>query len=131
MPAARAGGGRVQAMEVVDAREHLLRQPLDLIRLVVGRAEGVVDLLLAQLREDVAEPLRLLDGDVVEETLILAVVVEASAVALDLLDEARADLLLRLVAAVRDRPAGLAEGRAEVADDVAQLALPVALARRV
>src|ERR1700760_338513 len=68
----RGGGcGRGQAVERVDAAEHLLREPFDLVGAVVGRAEGVLHLLLAQLREDVANPLRLLDGDVVEEAAVL------------------------------------------------------------
>src|SRR5919205_1489548 len=104
--------GRGQVVQRVYARAHLVGQPLYLVGLEVGGAEGVHYLLLAELREQVAYPLRVLHLYVVEEAGVLAVVVEAHAVALDLLDEAGLDVLFGLVAAVREGAASLAEGRA-------------------
>src|SRR5256714_2108775 len=126
-----SGRGRGQARELVDALADFGGQGRDLFGREVGGAEGVVDLLLAQLREQVADPLRLLDGDGVEESGVLPLVGELHPAALDLLDESGLHVLLRLVAAVRDGAARFAEGRAEVADDVLQLALPAALTGHV
>ena len=75
-------------------------------------------MIVAQTLEQVAEPTRVGDGDVLEELLILAAVIEIDYLAIYLLDEVRLLKVLRLVAAAREEPARLSESTAQIADDV-------------
>src|SRR5215211_9462701 len=118
---------------VPDARQ-LAEPPLDFGREhahlfvgVVGGAEGVRDLPVREAREYPAEPARVLDRDVAHQAAVLAAEVEANLAGFDALDELVRGIVLRLVTAALDLaqerhrrllPAGLAERRPEVADDV-------------
>src|ERR671913_75706 len=65
-----------QADEFVDARGDGARQDAHFGGRVVGGAEGVADLPVAEARELLAEPARVLDADVVEHAALLAGEVE-------------------------------------------------------
>src|SRR5205085_9884238 len=118
--------------ESVYSRAHGVGERPRLFGRVVGGAEDVGELLVAEARECLADPARVLDRDAVEHAAVLPREVEVNQPALDLVYELRVGVVLRLVAAARDAPekarpaALLAERRAEVADDVAQLARPSA-----
>src|ERR1700749_1166341 len=113
--------------ELVYARAYDPRQYAHFGGRVVGRAEYGDELAVGQARETLAYPARVLNANLVHEPLVLARVVEVDLPALSLVYELRIGEVLGLVAAACDAPeeagaaALLAEGRAEVADDVAKL----------
>src|SRR2546421_11509380 len=53
-----------QFSQLTYSRHNGSGKTLDLLRAVIRRAKGVADLLLAQLRQDAANPFRLFDRDV-------------------------------------------------------------------
>src|ERR687889_450730 len=128
----RRAAGEVD--QLVYARAYGPRQQANFVGLVVGRAEDRRELAVGQAREPAAYPARVLDAHLLHEPLVLAREVKIDVAVLDLVYELRVGEGFRVVAAARDAPEGaaalLAEGRAEVADDVAQLR-PSAPARRV
>src|SRR5262245_7464385 len=116
-PSAR---GRGHVGPLLDLLLDLPHKPLPYLIIVPRRAEGVVELLVAQAREQAAGPGDVVGRDVGEQVLVAAVVVEDDVTALDLLDEA---VLLEPcdVVAAAEGPAGLPERGAEVLHDVPPL----------
>src|SRR5918911_942852 len=119
----RSDGWSGQFYELIDSPANRHRQEINLRRTVVGRTESVADLPFAELHEQLPQPLRLPDLDVLEQSSIPPAVAKSHAVALHFLYEPGLRVVLRVVAAAREAPEerempGLAEGRAQVADGV-------------
>src|SRR5438552_680365 len=76
-----------QINEFVDARFNYARQSLNLFRTIVRGTERVANLLIAQLRQNISQPLCLRHSDVAYQVLILAFVIEANQAMIDSGDE--------------------------------------------
>src|SRR5262249_13251093 len=109
----------VERNEFVDPRLHCLGQHRDFVITIVGGAESVADLPLAQPCKPITDPADLRNGNVMEEAAALATVIELDPVAFDPFNKPGLEIILRLIAGTHQQAAGLAEGAAKVADDVA------------
>src|SRR5262245_10464148 len=114
-----ARGCSVERNEFVDPRLYRFRQHRDFALTIVGGAEGIADLPLAQSCKPITYPADLRNGNVMEEAAALATVIELDPVAFDPLNKLGLEIIPRLTARAYQQAAGLAEGAAKVADDIA------------
>ena len=90
-------------------------------RAVIRGAKGIADLLLAQLRQQLADPFRLFDGDVPKDVGMSSMEIELNDVTADALYQLRLGKVLRDITIMRNIVTGFAECSPQIADDVLRL----------
>ena len=105
----------MKTSKFIDARLNYARQSLDLFRRIIRRTECITNLLIAQLRQNISQPLCLSNSDVLYQVLVLALIIKANQAMLDSGNELRVgDVLIRAIARMANEPAFLAKARAEI-----------------
>src|SRR5581483_4389285 len=104
-------------------------QHLRLFRREISGAKRIFQLLVTQLREQPADPLRVGQRYLIEEIALLSVITELHAPAIFAFDEFGLDVFLGLAAAVRNSTAGLAKRRTEIADYVTRFTCAIRVRR--
>src|SRR6266550_3879172 len=97
-----------------------MSQRFDFLRGVIGRPEGVADLLISQSRKPAANPFCLFQGNILEKACVLATVGKPHVSPLHSLHELAAGKRLHRISVTGENTSGLAEGGAQVANNVAQ-----------
>src|SRR5262245_48424934 len=105
----------VERNQFVDPRLHRFRQQRDFALTIVGGAECIADLPLAQPCKPITDPAGLRNGNVMEEAAALAAVIELDPVPFDPYNKLGLEIIPRLTARANEQAAGLAEGAAKVA----------------
>src|SRR6185436_3949949 len=112
--------------QLFNSIQHSVGQNPNFFIAVVCRTESVSYLGPAQTRQPTPQPPRLLDSDVIEDSLHLAAVTKLDEVSLNIFDEPGFFIVFGIIPTSGNGPKnwqapGLAKGCAQVADHVAEL----------
>src|SRR5258706_13564320 len=97
-----------------------MSQRFDFLRGVIGRPEGVADLLISQSRKPAADPFCLFQCNILEKACVLAAIGKPHVSPLNSFHKLAVGKRLHRISVAGENTSGLAERGAQVSNNVAQ-----------